>query len=36
MSDVKKQRKQYFVSLPIQGSILARCAGYWFIYHLFL
>lgn len=36
MNDVKKQRKHYFVSLPIQGSILARCAGYWFIYHLFL
>jgi|CXWL01.1.fsa_nt_gi hypothetical protein len=36
MTDVKKQRKNYFVSLPIQGSILARCADYWFVYHLFL
>lgn len=36
MTDVKKQRKHYFVSLPIQGAILARCAGYWFVYHLFL
>lgn len=36
MSNLKSLRKNYFVSFPIQGSILARCAGYWFFYNLFL
>lgn len=36
MNQHKKHRKHVFVSMPIQGSILARCAGYWVVYHIFL